>query len=141
MGLLPDEVLNQILKSRTMKSVLIIDDSGYMRHMIKSTLEKAGYEVVGEAGNGETAIDLCIGLEPDLITLDNILPDMHGLDILQTIREDGVESKVVMVSALGQASIVDEAIALGALNYVVKPFEPEKLVNVVNGMFVESMVH
>lgn len=104
--------------------------------MIKNTLEKAGYDVVGEAGNGETAIDLCIGLEPDLITLDNILPDMHGLDILQTIREDGVESKVVMVSALGQASIVDEARALGASNYVVKPFEPENLVNVVNGMFV-----
>lgn len=120
-----------------MKRVLIIDDSGYMRQMIRITLEKAGYEVVGEAGNGETAIDLCYGLEPDLITLDNILPDMHGLDILQAIREDGIESKVVMVSALGQASIVDEARELGAINYVVKPFEPEKLVHVVDSMFVQ----
>lgn len=104
--------------------------------MIRSTLEKAGgYEIVGEAGTGETAIDLCIGLEPDLITLDNILPDMHGLDILRAIREDGIEAKVVMVSALGQASIVAESRELGASNYVVKPFDPQNLVNVVNGMF------
>lgn len=120
-----------------MKTVIIIDDSGYMRHMIRKTLEKAGYDVIGEAGNGETAIDLCIGLNPDLITLDNILPDMHGLDILQTIREDGIESKVVMVSALGQASIVDEARALGASNYVVKPFDPQNLIKEVDGMFLE----
>lgn len=121
-----------------MKRVLIIDDSGYMRSMIRSTLEKAGYEVVGEAGNGETAIDLCIGLEPDLITLDNILPDMHGLDILQAIREDGILSKVVMVSALGQASILGEAKELGASDYVVKPFAPESLVKVVNNMFTSA---
>lgn len=118
-----------------MKTVFVIDDSGYMRSLIKGTLEKADYEIVGEAGSGELAIDLCIGLKPDLITLDNILPDMQGLDILKSIREEGVESKVVMVSALGQSSIVEEAIALGALNYVVKPFEPESLVNVVNKMF------
>lgn len=123
-----------------MKTVFVIDDSGYMRSLIKNTLEKAGYQIVGEAGSGELAIDLCIGLRPDLITLDNILPDMHGLDILKAIRDEGVDSKVIMVSALGQASIVEEAIQLGALDYVVKPFESEVLIRAVSKMFVSKKV-
>ncbi|MEO9805480.1 MAG: response regulator [Reichenbachiella sp.] len=123
-----------------MKTVFVIDDSGYMRSLIKNTLEKAGYQIVGEAGSGELAIDLCIGLRPDLITLDNILPDMHGLDILKAIRGEGVDSKVIMVSALGQASIVEEAIQLGALDYVVKPFESEDLIRAVSKMFVSNKV-
>ncbi|MEP4091913.1 response regulator [Reichenbachiella sp.] len=123
-----------------MNTVFVIDDSGYMRSLIKNTLEKAGYQIVGEAGSGELAIDLCIGLRPDLITLDNILPDMHGLDILKAIRDEGVDSKVIMVSALGQASIVEEAIQLGALDYVVKPFESEVLIRAVSKMFVSKKV-
>lgn len=118
-----------------MRKVFVVDDSGYIRSLIKSTLQKAGYQIIGEAGLGELAIDLCIKLKPDLITMDNILPDMQGLDILQSIREEGIESKILMVSAIGQANIIEEAVALGAVDYVVKPFEPKLLVAVANSMF------
>ena len=79
------------------KKVLIVDDSIYMRSLIKTALEEKGYEIVGEAANGETAIDLAMELQPDLITLDNILPDMMGFEILKVLKEEGLESKVVMV--------------------------------------------
>ena len=114
------------------KEVLIVDDSIYMRSLIKTALSGAGYEVVGEAENGEKAIDLAIDLQPDLITLDNILPDMMGFEILKVIREEGVTSKVIMVSAVGQQTVVNKGIALGASEYLVKPFTEEDLVSVVN---------
>lgn len=113
----------------------MVDDSGYIRSLIKKTLRKAGYLIVGEADLGELAIDQCIKLQPDLITIDNILPDMQGLDILQSIREEGVQSRILMVSAIGQESVIEEAVALGAVDYVVKPFEPKLLVTVANSMF------
>ncbi|MEO9965055.1 MAG: response regulator [Reichenbachiella sp.] len=121
--------------NQSKKTVIVIDDSGYMRSLIKTALEKAGYQIVGEAGSGELAIDLCIKLKPDLITLDNILPDMHGMDILKAIREEGVTSEVLMVSGLGQSSIVEEAKTMGATDYVVKPFDSHHLVEVANQIF------
>lgn len=123
-----------------MKTVLVVDDSVYMRSMIKIALKKAGYQILGEAGSGEDAIDLAIQLKPDLITLDNILPDMHGLDILKSIREDGVASKVMMVSALGQSAMVEEAKKSGVNHYVVKPFDAEQLVMVANDVFAHPEV-
>jgi two-component system, chemotaxis family, chemotaxis protein CheY len=114
------------------KRVLIVDDSIYMRSLIKTALTEAGYEVVGEAPNGETAIDLAIDLQPDLITLDNILPDMMGFEILKVLKDEGVKSKVIMVSAVGQQTVVNKGIALGAADYIVKPFTSEDLVKVVN---------
>lgn len=121
-----------------MKTVLVVDDSVYMRSMIKIALKKAGYEILGEAGSGEDAIDLAIQLKPDLITLDNILPDMHGLDILKCIREDGVTARVMMVSALGQNGMIEEAKNCGVNHYVVKPFDAEQLVMVANDVFKQS---
>lgn len=123
-----------------MKTVLVVDDSIYMRSMIKIALKKAGYHIVGEAGSGEEAIDLAIELKPDLITLDNILPDMHGLDILKSIREDGVNAKIMMVSALGQQGMMQEAKDCGINHYVVKPFEAEQLVMVANDVFASRRV-
>ncbi len=114
------------------KSVLIVDDSIYMRSLIKSALTGAGYNVVGEAQNGEQAIDLAIELQPDLITLDNILPDMMGFEILKVLKDEGVESKVIMVSAVGQQTVVNKGLSLGASEYIVKPFTEEDLVSVVN---------
>ena len=113
------------------KKILIVDDSLYMRTMIKDTLSEAGFEIVGQASNGESAIDMAIELEPDLITLDNILPDMLGLDILNVLKEEEVESKVIMISAVGQESVVEEGIKRGALEYIVKPFTSEQLVETV----------
>lgn len=113
------------------KKILIVDDSLYMRTIIKDTLSAAGFEIVGMANNGETAIDMAIELMPDLITLDNILPDMLGLDILNALTQEGIESKVIMISAVGQESVIQEGIKRGACSYIVKPFTPEQLVDAV----------
>jgi two-component system chemotaxis response regulator CheY len=115
------------------KKVLIVDDSLYMRTMINEALKNAGYEIVGQAGNGESAIDMALDLKPDLITLDNILPDMIGTDILKVLKQDeGIASKVIMISAVGQESVIQEGISLGASDYIVKPFTTESLVDTVN---------
>lgn len=106
-----------------------------MRSVIKTALVKEGYEIVGEAGDGETAIDLALELAPDLITLDNILPDMMGLEILKVLQEEKVASKVIMVSAVGQQTMVNKGIELGASDYLVKPFTSESLIEVVNKAF------
>lgn len=114
------------------KKVLIVDDSIYMRSLIRSALEEAGLEVVGEAKDGETAIDLALDTKPDLITLDNILPDMMGFEILKVLRDQGLESKVIMISAVGQQTVVNKGKELGASEYIVKPFTSEALIEVVN---------
>ncbi|TAG54786.1 MAG: response regulator [Cytophagales bacterium] len=111
--------------------ILIVDDSLYMRTIIKDALAGAGFEIVGMAASGETAIDMAIELQPDLITLDNILPDMLGLDILNVLKEEEIESKIVMISAVGQESVIEEGIKRGATQYLVKPFTTEQLVNAV----------
>ena len=113
------------------KKVLIVDDSLYMRTVIKDALTFGGYEVVGQAATGEAAIDAAIDLQPDLITLDNILPDMLGLDVLKVLKEEDIKAKVVMISAVGQQSVVDEGMKLGANDYVVKPFTTEQLLKII----------
>jgi two-component system chemotaxis response regulator CheY len=113
------------------KRILIVDDSFYMRTMLKNMLTDAGYEVVGEAANGEQAIEMAAATQPDLITLDVILPDNTGLDVLKNLRQSQPNSKVVMCSAVGQEVIVDEAIENGALAYIVKPFSEEKVLEIV----------
>lgn len=114
------------------KKVLIVDDSIYMRSLIRTALEEAGLEVVGEAKDGEAAIDLALETTPDLITLDNILPDMMGFEILKVLRDQGLQSKVIMISAVGQQTVVNKGKELGASDYIVKPFTSESLLEVVN---------
>lgn len=109
--------------------VLIVDDSLYMRTIIKDALEEAGYEIVGQAATGEAAIDMAFDLDPDVITLDNILPDMIGTDILKVYKKEGLKAKVIMVSAVGQESVIDEGLSLGASSYIVKPFTSEQLLS------------
>lgn len=113
------------------KNVLIVDDSLFMRALIKSALESKGYNIVGEASNGEQAIELALELEPDFITLDNILPDMIGKDILKAYKEEGLTSKVIMISAVGQEAAVSEGLSLGAVDYLVKPFTNEQLLEAI----------
>lgn len=119
-----------------MKTVLVVDDSLYMRTMICDALTNAGYSVVAQAANGEAAIDMALEFKPDLITLDNILPDMIGTDILRVLKQDEqIPSKVVMISAVGQESVIEEGMTLGASNYIVKPFTVEGLVDTINNVF------
>jgi two-component system, chemotaxis family, chemotaxis protein CheY len=112
--------------------ILIVDDSTYIRTMLRTTLEEQGFDVVGEAVNGESAIDMTASLSPDLITLDNILPDMTGIDILKAFKEMNLNHKVIMISAVGQQSAIVEAITNGASDYLVKPFDKDRLINIIN---------
>lgn len=115
------------------KRILVVDDSIYMRTMIHDALMEAGFDVVGQAANGEAAIDMAMELTPDLITLDNILPDMIGIDILRVLKqEEKLDAKIIMISAVGQESVVQEGMGLGASDYIVKPFTSEELISSVN---------
>lgn len=111
--------------------VLIVDDSLYMRTVIKDALTEGGYEILGQANNGESAIDMALSLKPDLITLDNILPDMLGLDVLKVLKEEGLQSKIVIISAVGQQSVVNQGLELGADDYIVKPIITSKLLETI----------
>jgi two-component system chemotaxis response regulator CheY len=118
--------------------ILIVDDSFYMRTMLKNMLTDAGYEVVGEAANGQQALEMAAETKPDLITLDVILPDNTGLDVLKGIRAEQPDVKVVMCSAVGQEIIVNEALESGATAYIVKPFSEEKVLEIVGSALQES---
>lgn len=120
------------------KRILIVDDSFYMRTMLKNMLTDAGYEVVGEAANGAQAVEMANATTPDLITLDVILPDNTGLDVLKSIRQTQPNAKVVMCSAVGQEVIVNEAIESGALAYIVKPFSEEKVLEIVGAALQDN---
>ena len=120
-----------------MKKVLIVDDSLYMRTLINSALIATGrYEVIGQAGTGSQGIELALEHEPDLITMDNILPDMIGIDIVKELRAEGITSKIIMVSAVGQDDVVEEGKNNGAEDYLVKPFTAEVLVERIDNLFV-----
>lgn len=123
-----------------MKKVLIVDDSMFMRQAIKTTLQKSGrYEVIGEAGTGDEGIELCLELRPDIITLDNVLPDMLGMDILKELRKEMVEAKIIMVSAVGQDNIISESISNGADDYIVKPFSNEDLLKRIDKLALAAV--
>ena len=110
--------------------ILIIDDSFYMRTVLKNILEEEGYEVT-EAESGEEGMKKIGRTEPDLITLDLILSDGSGMDFLKKIRQQNPDAKVVVISAVGQEKIVNQALDFGAMAYIVKPFEKEKVLNVI----------
>jgi two-component system chemotaxis response regulator CheY len=114
-----------------MARVLVVDDAAFMRKMVSDTLTKGGHEVVGEAGNGVEAIAQYQALKPDLMTLDITMPEKDGLAALADIMAANPSAKVVMCSALGQESKVLEAIKLGAKDFVVKPFQPARVIEAV----------
>ncbi len=107
--------------------ILIVDDARFMRHMLKRVLLEAGFEVVGEAADGAEAVALYQTLKPDLVTLDVVMPELNGLEALHQIREIDADAKVVMVSAIDQRDNLLEAIRAGALDYVVKPFDAQRV--------------
>jgi two-component system chemotaxis response regulator CheY len=118
--------------------VLVVDDSFYMRTMLKNMLTDAGYNIIGEAADGETAIRLAREANPDLVTLDLILPDNTGLDVLKGIHKDNPSIRVIIVSAVGQEAIVNEAIQNGAQAYIVKPFAEEKVLDIVSNVLSDA---
>jgi two-component system chemotaxis response regulator CheY len=102
--------------------------------MLKNMLSDAGYNIVGEAADGETAMRMAKETNPDLVTLDLILPDNTGLDVLKGIHKDNPNMKVIIVSAVGQEAIVNEAIENGAKAYIVKPFAEDKVLDIVSNV-------
>ena len=114
-----------------MPSVLIADDAAFMRMMLKNVLTEAGYEVVGEAENGAVAVSKYRELKPDLTTMDITMPEMDGLAALKEIRAGDPAARVVMCSAMGQQSMVIESIQAGAKDFIVKPFQPDRVLEAV----------
>jgi len=111
--------------------ILIVDDALFMRNMLKEIFVKAGWEVVGEAGNGVEAVEKYQELNPDLVTMDIVMPLKSGIEALQEITDNFPEARVVMCSALGQESLVLEAVQAGARDFVVKPFQESRVLEVV----------
>jgi two-component system chemotaxis response regulator CheY len=117
-----------------MSKILIVDDAAFMRMMIKENLKKAGFEKFSEAINGEEALRKYEAETPDLVLLDITMPVIDGLSALKSIMELNPKAKVVMCSAMGQESMVKEAVKLGALDFIVKPFIPERLIQAVKNI-------
>jgi len=111
--------------------ILIVDDALFMRNMLKDIFSKAGYEVVGEASNGVEAVERFRELQPDLVTMDIVMPLKSGIEALQEISRETPEARVVMCSALGQDALVVEAIDAGARDFIMKPFQEAKVLDVV----------
>ena len=107
--------------------VLIVDDAAFMRMMLRDILSKNGFEIVGEAENGKIAVQMYEELKPDVVTMDITMPEMDGIAAVKEIKTTYPDAKVVMVSAMGQQAIVIEAIRSGAADFIVKPFQPDRV--------------
>ena len=112
-------------------TVLICDDAIFMRTMLSDILQQAGFDVVGEAETGAQAVDRYRELRPDLVTMDIVMPDMGGIDAVREITRNDPGAKVLMCSAMGQQALVVEAIQAGAKDFVVKPFQPSRVLEAV----------
>lgn len=115
----------------TGRRVLIVDDAIFMRTMIGDILKQAGFDVVGEASTGKEAVEKYRQLKPDLVTMDIVMPDMGGIDAVREIIKEDPEARILMCSAMGQQGLVVEAIQAGAGDFVVKPFQPSRVVEAV----------
>lgn len=115
------------------KKIMLVDDAAFMRMTIKNCLTKAGYPVESmiEAGDGQQAVDMYEAEKPDLVIMDITMPNKDGIQALQEIKTKDAAAKVVMCSAMGQESMVVEAIRLGALDFIVKPFKPDRILQTV----------
>ncbi|MGB8450937.1 MAG: response regulator [Anaerocolumna sp.] len=115
-----------------MKRVLIVDDAEFMRMSIRTILNRAGFEVAGEAGNGVEAVRKYKELKPDVVTMDITMPEMTGIEALKLIMEYDPKAKVLMVSAMGQETLVKESIISGARSFIIKPFKEEQVIQSLN---------
>jgi two-component system chemotaxis response regulator CheY len=115
-----------------MANILIVDDAAFMRMMLKDILTKGGHQVIGEAVNGIEAIEQYRKLTPDLVTMDITMPEMEGIEALKHIKEQDPKARVIMCSAMGQQGMVVQAIQAGAKDFIVKPFQTERVLDAVS---------
>ncbi|WP_339175560.1 response regulator [Solibacillus sp. FSL R5-0691] len=113
------------------KRILIVDDAAFMRMMIKDILTKNGYEVVGEAADGIQAVEKYNELRPDLVTMDITMPEMDGIAALKEIKGTDPNAVVIMCSAMGQQAMVIDAIQAGAKDFIVKPFQADRVIEAI----------
>lgn len=111
--------------------ILVVDDAAFMRMMIKDILSKNGYEVVGEASDGAQAIERFKESNPDLVTMDITMPEMDGITALKEIKKIDPGAKVIMCSAMGQQAMVIDAIQAGAKDFIVKPFQADRVIEAI----------
>ncbi|MCD5405056.1 MAG: response regulator [Desulfotomaculum sp.] len=113
------------------KKILIVDDAAFMRMMIKNIVTKAGYEVVGEAENGAQAVEMYKELKSDLVIMDITMPEMNGIQAVKAIKEIDPNANIIMCSAMGQQAMVMEAIQAGAKDFIVKPFQQDRILQAI----------
>ena len=113
------------------KNILICDDAAFMRMMIKDILTKNGYNIAGEAENGAKAVEKYAELKPDLVLMDITMPEMDGIQALKKIKEADSSALVIMCSAMGQQAMVIESIQAGAKDFIVKPFQADRVIEAV----------
>ncbi|QTL99601.1 response regulator [Iocasia frigidifontis] len=109
------------------KKILIVDDAAFMRLTLKNLIEEIGYEVIGEATNGEEAVAKYADLQPDIVTMDITMPEMSGLEALKEIISIDETASIIMCSAMGQQTMVLDAIKSGAKDFIVKPFNKDRV--------------
>lgn len=114
-----------------MASVLIVDDAAFMRMMIKDILTKNNFDIAGEAANGQEAVEKFKELRPDLVTMDITMPEMDGIEALRNIKQIDADAKVIMCSAMGQQAMVIDAIQSGAKDFIVKPFQADRVIEAI----------
>lgn len=110
-----------------MARVLIVDDASFMRMAIKDIITKAGHEVVAEANNGNAAVNKYKEVKPDIVTMDITMPEMNGIEAVKAIRQFDPEANIIMCSAMGQQAMVVDAVKAGAKDFIVKPFDKDKV--------------
>ncbi|MDL4840073.1 response regulator [Aquibacillus rhizosphaerae] len=113
------------------KKILIVDDAAFMRMMIKDILSKNGFDVVGEAQDGAQAVEKFNELSPDLVTMDITMPEMDGITALKEIKKGNPDAKIIMCSAMGQQAMVIDAIQAGAKDFIVKPFQADRVIEAI----------
>ena len=121
-----------VLGENGMARIMVVDDAAFMRTMLKAMLVEEGHEVVAEASNGREAIQAYVSAKPDIVTMDITMPELDGVGAVKEIRKHDPAAKIIMCSAMGQKAMVIDAISAGAKDFVVKPFQKDRVVESVN---------
>lgn len=114
------------------KRIMIVDDAAFMRMMLKNVLTKGGFEIVEEAQDGAQAVEKYTQCNPDLVIMDITMPNMDGIEALKKIKSMKGDAKIIMCSAMGQEALVIDAIKAGALDFIVKPFQNDRLIAAIS---------